>query len=86
MLWQKTQRVMLEQIQCLIMMMVPDVMVTVGNGVDDKQKSRSKPFQMEIRSHKACKEIKCNADEEIDVNRCCAWYNNAGIGMEWLQC
>ena len=70
--------------------LVPDVMVTIGNVEDDTHRSRGPSKRKSSHTQANAKRSKSNADEEIDVNRCCACFgmyaDDAGTGREWLQC
>ena len=70
--------------------LVPDVTVTIGNVADDTHRSRGPSKRKSSYTQPSVKRSKSNADEEIDVNRCCASFgmyaDDAGIGREWLQC
>ena len=70
--------------------LVPDVTITTGNVADDTHRSRGPSKQKSSHTQPNAKRSKSNADEEIDVNRCCACFgmyaDNAGIRREWLQC
>ena len=70
--------------------MVPDVTATADNGVDDIQRNSGHSKRKSSYTQPNAKRSKCNADEEIDVNRCCACFglyaDDAGTGREWLHC
>ena len=70
--------------------MVPDVTVTADNGADDIQRNRGPSKRKSSHTQPNAKRSKCNADKEIDINRCCACFglhaDDAGNGREWLQC
>ena len=46
------------------------------------------PSKRKSTSHaqSSAKRSKNSADDEIDVNRCCVYGDDAGTGREWLQC
>ena len=70
--------------------MVPDITVTADNGADDIQRNRGPSKRKSSHTQPNAKRSKCDANEEIDVNRCCACFglyaDDAGTGREWLQC
>ena len=66
--------------------LVPDVTVTTGNMEDDTHRSRGPSKQKSSHTQPNVKRSKSNADEEIDVNRCCACFGmyavDAGTGRD----
>ena len=70
--------------------LVPAVTITTGNVADDTHRSRGPSKRKSSHTQPNAKRSKSNADEEIDVNRCCACFgmyaDDAGTGREWLQC
>ena len=66
--------------------LVPDITVTTGNVADDTHRSRGPSKWKSSYTQPNAKRSKSNADEEIDVNRCCACFSmyadDAGTGRE----
>ena len=60
--------------------------VTIDNQADEPCSSRG-PSKRKSTSHaqSSAKRSKNSADDEIDVNRCYVYGDDAGTGREWLQ-